>query len=150
MSRQYTNLPQPPPRPIPANRNEPKNSIWTTSGRIGRKDYRISILIGCGMLILAGVMVWLGKNPPNLFAALPFGLIFFIWSIVLIIFTVKRLHDMYYSGYWWFLILFINFTTFGYASIIIIILLCCIPGTKYASTYGDVPLKSIFSKNIFQ
>ena len=59
MSRQYTNLPQPPPRPIPANRNEPKNSIWTTSGRIGRKDYTISILIGCGMLILAGVMVWL-------------------------------------------------------------------------------------------
>lgn len=50
MSRQYTNLPQPPPRPIPANRNEPKNSIWTTSGRIGRKDYTISILIGCGML----------------------------------------------------------------------------------------------------
>ena len=108
-----------------------------------RKDYIICLLIGLCIAITSFIVI-ITENP---LASILFLIIFYLWCILYgIIFTVKRLHDMGYSGYWWFLIYFINFITFGYTSIIITILLCCIPGTEGENKYGDIPL-SIFSRN---
>lgn len=49
---------------------------------------------------------------------------------------------MGYSGYWVFFIYFINYIIpefYFYTGSILIILLCCIPGTKGKNRYGDVP-----------
>lgn len=145
MSRQYTDLPQPPPRPIPANRNEPENSIWSANGRIGRKDFILYTLITCICLYTVALI---GINHINLIkyispsSIIIFELLIILYSILYgIIFTIKRLHDMGYSGYWVFFIYFINciIPDFYIVSILTPILLCCIPGTKGKNRYGDVP-----------
>lgn len=139
-----SNIPLPPTLSTPNTQtNRKKNSIWSTNGRMGRKDYTICLLISLCIAITSFIVI-ITENP---LASILFLIIFYVWYILYgIIFTVRRLHDMDYSGYWWFLIFFINFITFGYTSIIITILLCCIPGTKGENKYGDIPL-SIFSRN---
>ncbi len=139
-----SNIPLPPTLSTPNTQtNRKKNSIWSTNGRMGRKDYTICLLIGLCIAITSFIVI-ITENP---LSSILFLIIFYVWYILYgIIFTVRRLHDMDYSGYWWFLIFFINFITFGYTSIIITILLCCISGTKGKNKYGDIPL-SIFSRN---
>ena len=139
-----SNIPLPPTLSTPNTQtNRKKNSIWSTNGRMGRKDYTICLLISLCIAITSFIVI-ITENP---LASILFLIIFYVWYILYgIIFTVRRLHDMDYSAYWWFLIFFINFITFGYTSIIITILLCCIPGTKGENKYGDIPL-SIFSRN---
>ena len=137
-------IPLPPTLSTPRTQtNRRKDPIWSTNGRMGRKDYIICLLIGLCIAITSFIVI-ITENP---LASILFLIIFYLWCILYgIIFTVKRLHDMGYSGYWWFLIYFINFITFGYTSIIITILLCCIPGTEGENKYGDIHL-SIFSRN---
>ena len=146
MNHQYTNEPSSQPTPPPQEKTDKcQNSIWSINGRIGQKDYIISTLITFCIITASAILISIN------------GAIFIpLVSIVLIfwmplyggVFPIKRLHDMDRSGYWYSLlpILFIAIITLGIpfqiyaiAFIIMIILLCSIPGTKGKNRYGDVP-----------
>ena len=78
---------------------------------MGRKDYIISTLIFFCIIAISAILL----NINNTTVSLVLISIVYILMISLYgcIFTIKRLHDMGYSGYWLFLIYFINFIIFG-------------------------------------
>lgn len=112
---------------------------------MGRKDFILYTLIN---FICVYILLIVNDNTSIVKDISPNFIIIFELLIILyailynLIFTIKRLHDMGYSGYWVFFIYFINYIIpefYFYTGSILIILLCCIPGTKGKNRYGDVP-----------
>ena len=121
---------------IPECPSKAKSSIWSFSpkGRINRKSYIIFnlcyILGGCFGSISFAVLGNAG-----------FIIVYLIlipYLILLVINSIKRLHDINASGHFcWLYPLF--FALFGIGLLIYVIVLCCIPGTKGANKYGEEP-----------
>lgn len=125
--------------PIQANNefaNEKEYSLFSTNGRIGRRDYAlltgIYFLLSILLFIISYIAYESVLDVICIFALLCIGI---FQNIILF---VKRLHDFDISGYWWFLFFFLNLITCGVLSYLVAIVFCCIPGTEGVNRFGKV------------
>lgn len=117
-------------------KNEKEYSLFSTNGRIGRRDYALLTGIYFLFTILVFIISYIAYESVLavicILALLCFG---FFQNIILFI---KRLHDFDISGYWWFLFFFLNIITSGFLSYLVAIVFCCIPGTEGGNRFGKV------------
>ena len=107
------------------------NYFFSSEGRVDRLTYWISQVIFFALIVLvAPFMPDAGSdfNLPLLLLIIPFWFSFVI--------NIKRLHDINCSG-WWILINVIPFIGFTFITILIIIVLGLIGGTKGSNRFGD-------------
>lgn len=119
---------------------------WNTKGRFGRLSYLawsfINILVV--VLLCTPITLWFplfetnDRNlPPNITGLVLLGLIIIVGSIIAIIFTIRRLHDLNRSG-WWALLLLLSIVPVvgAFFSIVFYIYLWCFPGNKETNRFG--------------
>lgn len=118
-------------------------TIWSTEGRMGRKLFALMCLAVFVIAIIAfGIREYaesIGAESSSYIChvASVFFIVFVISFLLLyIICVINRLHDLNLSGYWWWAIWILSSLTYGVAAIIILILLCVLPGTKGDNKYG--------------
>lgn len=109
----------------PTSNNQSHESFWSGKGRLRRSQYFIrTLLLSAPMAIF-----YLDDD-----AMMGFGLIYSIFAwITIAIQTVKRLHDINLSG-WWYLIFFIP-----YVNLIFGLCLLIIDGNRGPNNYGPDP-----------
>lgn len=115
------------------------------SGRATRREYwmfTMMYFVFFVALITVAIIVGVSAGEADAFMGVVFGLIIVV-SLALLVptiaITVRRLHDMGMSGWWWFIGLV------PYVGGFVLIVLCCLPsqpGTnKYgANKYGVMPM----------
>ncbi|TSO25620.1 DUF805 domain-containing protein [Lactobacillus sp. LL6] len=142
-------LPKPPEESFSEILNEAYLHPFTWKARTTRKSYWISILVNLIISILAGIIIYYGNTTNNL----GLRLIDYVVAAVLLIWIwlaglgqlVRRLHDVGYSGYWY----WANLIPYG--SLFLFYL--SLQPSKQAPTewgtylYSDVDVYGIFSQN---
>lgn len=128
---------------------KPFKQIIDFKGRTTRREYwmffLINILIISLLCAIAMVFTFFAINSTDGSAGWIVTFIFFALSIYLIVLiipsisiTVRRLHDIGLSG-WWFLIGYIPYAG-GFA----LFLMTVLPGTKEDNKYGVSPYKKVY------
>lgn len=112
--------------------------IFSTSGRIGRLKFFLSFVATMvGIFILAIINDYIGYTATGKLIQPYFTTWVIIFaSAMLAVLTVKRLHDLNRSGWYWFL----NFVPF--VNIIMLLYLIFKPGTAGANDYGPGTMSS--------
>jgi uncharacterized membrane protein YhaH (DUF805 family) len=122
-----------------------KSFFTTHTGRINRKPYLFyyvipAIAVSIVVSIIGGILTAIFANPEGtsivvLIVNLLVGILSIIVSLAGICPTIRRLHDLNYSG--WLILLGLV----PVVAIVLVILLCAKPGTVGANQYGEDPLK---------
>lgn len=126
-----------------------KASIWSADGRMGRKNFALTYLVYFSLLIVFLFLVPaffvflcdIFHSTALLVSLSAVEVIFligmFVFSIfVYIVAAIRRLHDLNMSGYYCLACGLISICTVGIGGVIVVILLCALPGTKGDNKYG--------------
>jgi uncharacterized membrane protein YhaH (DUF805 family) len=109
------------------------------SGRARRKEYWIFVLFNILFLILATILDYtLGTN----FKPLPYGVFYCLYGLAVLLpglaVTVRRLHDIGKSGWWYFIGLI------PLVGAIILLVWDCTPGEQQDNAWGKNPKDDSF------
>ncbi len=128
---------------------------FSTKGRIDKKRFAIGFLIVYDIIICTFIMQGFNEAllemayPPRL-ASLLTLLFFFILTIgtvvaamASIILLIKRLHDINFSGWWFFLFWILNAISKGLLGTLATIILMFIAGTSGSNKFGEDPATQV-------
>lgn len=111
-------------------------------GRSGRIEFA---LVYWSAIIFLSILAWLGGNVEEIPAwiAIPVvALLVSFYAVILFAVTVRRLHDLGFSGWWLPVILGATYfmtLVIGLAGPLVFGLLCFVPGEKYPNAFGSCP-----------
>ena len=106
-------------------------------GRMGRRNFILAQLLIAGTVVILALVVMSNGFGYRMFNQLM--LILLLSTIPQILFTVRRLHDLDMSG-WWFLLMFIPYINFAF-----FLYLSVKKGDTQSNQYGHVDTRPLFA-----